>query len=153
MTKLFSISIFDKNRYSGYVYDAVWLYARVLDSLIRKDKSLVQVNGEESKIVSNFSLPGSTLWWHDGRICSWDEKARLYWSVWQVGSTMIWNLKWFLFDSGWQTTPPTTYLSYLCPTHPCARWRMATIAGPSSTAPIVCLPSLNPCELLVNLWG
>ena len=30
-------------RYSGYVYDAVWLYARVLDALIRKDKSLVQV--------------------------------------------------------------------------------------------------------------
>ena len=36
------------------MYDAVWLYARVLDSLIRKDKSLVQVNGEKSKIVSNF---------------------------------------------------------------------------------------------------
>ena len=61
MTKLFSISTFDKNRNSGYVYDAVWLYARVLDSLIRKDKSLVQVNGEKSKIVSNFSLPGFAL--------------------------------------------------------------------------------------------
>ena len=37
-------------RYSGYVYDAVWLYARVLDALIRKDKSLVQVKTEESQI-------------------------------------------------------------------------------------------------------
>ena len=43
------------------MYDAVWLYARVLDSLIRKDKSLVQVNGEKSKMVSNFSLPGFAL--------------------------------------------------------------------------------------------
>ena len=34
------------SRYSGYVYDAVWLYARVLDALIRKDKSLVQVKKE-----------------------------------------------------------------------------------------------------------
>ena len=105
------------------MYDAVWLYARVLDSLIRKDKSLVQVNGEKSKIVSNFSLSGFALWWHNGRICIWDEKARLHWSVWQVASTMIWNFKWLLennllFNSSWQTTPNTTYLSYLYPTHP-----------------------------------
>ena len=105
------------------MYDAVWLYARVLDSLIRKDKSLVQVNGEKSKIVSNFPLSGFALWWHNGRICIWDEKARLHWSVWQVASTMIWNFKWLLennllFNSSWQTTPNTTYLSYLYPTHP-----------------------------------
>ena len=31
------------SRYSGYVYDAVWLYAKVLDNLIKKDKSFVQV--------------------------------------------------------------------------------------------------------------
>ena len=40
------------SRYSGYVYDAVWLYARVLDALIRKDKSLVQVKSETSPISS-----------------------------------------------------------------------------------------------------
>ena len=39
-------------RYSGYVYDAVWLYARVLDALIRKDKSLVQVKKEKIYIFT-----------------------------------------------------------------------------------------------------
>ena len=48
-------------RYSGYVYDAVWLYARVLDALIRKDKSLVQVKRENNPIFClNFNFSKST---------------------------------------------------------------------------------------------
>ena len=137
--------IYDKNRYSGYVYDAVWLYARVLDSLIRKDKSLVQVNGEKSKIVSNFSLPGFALWWHNGRICSWDEKARLHWSVCQVAATMIWNFKWFLFNSSWQTKQPTTYQSYLCPTHPWSRNMISQ--GELSQRPFASLRNTNHAGL------
>ena len=42
-------------RYSGYVYDAVWLYARVLDALVRKDKGLVQVKGQTNGLTFNFS--------------------------------------------------------------------------------------------------
>ena len=30
------------NKYSGYVYDSVWLYAYALDRLIRQNKSYVQ---------------------------------------------------------------------------------------------------------------
>merc|ERR550517_1666043 len=30
------------NDYSGYVYDAVWLYALALDKLIKQDKTLIQ---------------------------------------------------------------------------------------------------------------
>ena len=43
-------------RYSGYVYDAVWLYARLLDALIRKDKSLVQVKSEKGGFLLCFLL-------------------------------------------------------------------------------------------------
>ena len=31
------------SKYSGYVYDAVWLYALALDRLIKEDAALVQV--------------------------------------------------------------------------------------------------------------
>ena len=31
------------NKYSGYVYDAVWLYALALDRLIKQNKSYIQV--------------------------------------------------------------------------------------------------------------
>ena len=44
----------DSPRYSGYVYDAVWLYARVIHAMIRKDKSLVQVGGHTPLLA----LPG-----------------------------------------------------------------------------------------------
>jgi len=30
------------NKYSGYVYDAVWLYALALDRLIKQNKSYIQ---------------------------------------------------------------------------------------------------------------
>ena len=40
-------------RYSGYVYDAVWLYALVMDHIIRTDKTLVQVHS-----------PPETPWCH-----------------------------------------------------------------------------------------
>lgn len=30
------------NKYSGYVYDAVWLYALALDKLIKQNKSYIQ---------------------------------------------------------------------------------------------------------------
>ncbi len=30
------------NKYSGYVYDAVWLYALALDKLIKQNKSYLQ---------------------------------------------------------------------------------------------------------------
>ena len=32
------------NKYSGYVYDAVWLYALSLENLIKQNKSYIQVN-------------------------------------------------------------------------------------------------------------
>ena len=32
----------DPNKYSGYVYDAVWLYALSLDHLIRQNQSYIQ---------------------------------------------------------------------------------------------------------------
>ena len=67
-------------RYSGYVYDAVWLYARVLDALIRKDKSLVQVKRETVSVFClNVGFSKSKLQ-HHHRItkkhCSFQRKVK-----------------------------------------------------------------------------
>ena len=32
----------EANKYSGYVYDAVWLYALALDKLVKQDQSYIQ---------------------------------------------------------------------------------------------------------------
>ena len=38
------------NKYSGYVYDAVWLYAQSLDRLIRQNKSYTTAIGSNRSI-------------------------------------------------------------------------------------------------------
>ena len=34
--------MFDKPHYSGYVYDAVWLYALALERLVQEDETYLQ---------------------------------------------------------------------------------------------------------------
>ena len=52
------------NDYSGYVYDAVWLYALALDTLIKQDKTLIQdLHSEETanefvKIIKKLDFVG-----------------------------------------------------------------------------------------------
>ena len=52
------------NDYSGYVYDAVWLYALALDKLIKQDKTLIQdLHSEETanefvKIIKKLDFVG-----------------------------------------------------------------------------------------------
>ena len=52
------------NKYSGYVYDAVWLYAKALDSLIKQNKSYIQdIHSERSvnefvKIIQQTDFQG-----------------------------------------------------------------------------------------------
>ena len=52
------------NKYSGYVYDAVWLYALALDKMIKQDRSLMQdLHSEQTssqfvKIIKNLDFAG-----------------------------------------------------------------------------------------------
>lgn len=54
------------NKYSGYVYDAVWLYALALDRLIKQNKSYIQdIHSERSvnefvKIIGESDFHGVT---------------------------------------------------------------------------------------------
>ncbi len=54
------------NKYSGYVYDAVWLYAQALDRLIKQNKSYIQdIHSERSvnefvKIIGESDFHGVT---------------------------------------------------------------------------------------------
>ena len=41
------------NKYSGNVYDAVWLYALALDRLVRQNKSYIQV-GTRCNYTANY---------------------------------------------------------------------------------------------------
>ena len=44
----------EPNKYSGYVYDAVWLYALALDKLIKLNQSYIQAQYiyEDSKLLA-----------------------------------------------------------------------------------------------------
>ena len=54
------------NKYSGYVYDAVWLYALALDRLSKQNKSYIQdIHSERTvnefvNIISNTDVNGVT---------------------------------------------------------------------------------------------
>ena len=66
------------DKYSGYVYDAVWLYALALDKLIKHDKALIQdLHSEETinefvKIIKNLDFLGVS-----GRVNFIDGNSRL----------------------------------------------------------------------------
>ncbi len=55
-----TFSVTRPNKYSGNVYDAVWLYALALDKLVRQNKSYVQDLHAERSIQQFVSIIGDT---------------------------------------------------------------------------------------------